>query len=564
VGFRGPARRLYPERRVRTTSVLEILGFPLRFNSPIFVLTSDTDWAADACIEDLAAAAEQLGITPVFFATNASPALSRLEAAGKAEVGLHPNFRPGSTHGDSVDAVIDHVFGLFPQARGFRAHSFFDTFEITEIMKARGLEYDSNLCLATMPDIRPLKHVSGLTRFPIFWEDNVHWLRNEPWDVEAMLESFLTPGLKVLNVHPLNFALNVPDEVSYRSVSGSASATGLDEIARRRFAGPGTRTFVTALLERLKALGHRFYTLSEVLTMTRHAESETIAGREHRVSDDEYHQYRRASSEQRQAWLREMYDRHNPTDPYATSRDHNLRELEILAIERHLPAGRILDLGCGNGYTLLSLARARATSRMIGVDFSEQMINGARELLAREPRECAIEFVCDNAVTYVSQAADASVDAVITERFLLNLPEPATQRTVIQDIYRVLATGGRFIMCEGSLEGFRNLNESRTNLGLQAIAENSGDNPSAIRFEDAEIEAYCKGLGFSLEAKLGFRDYFLISRVLHPLLAAPQPVRFGARINELAREIQAGEDFAPGLGSNVVWVFRKSASQGSA
>ena len=533
----------------------------MRFNSPLFVLTSDTDWASDACIDDVAAAAGQLGITPVFFATNESPALARLERLGQAEVGLHPNFRPGSSHGPDVGSVIDHVCRLFPNARGFRSHSFFDTFEITETLRARGLEYDSNLCLDMEPDMRPLKHVSGLTRFPIFWEDNVHWLRGRRWDVDAMLETFLTPGLKVLNVHPVNFALNIPDESFYQSVKGEVASLTTADVTGRRFDGPGTRTFLLGLLERLRSMGHRFHTLAELYAMSRAAADETIAGREHRVSDAEYHQYWQASPEERQAWVRTMYDRHNPSDPYATSRDHNLRELEILAIARHVPAGRVLDLGCGNGYTVLSLARGRSDCEWVGVDFSERMIAGARELSARESTPAAVEFVCGDAVSYVRQAAGGSVNGVITERFLLNLPTPETQRLVIREIHRVLADGGRFIMCEGSLEGFNGLNDLRTRVGLAAIPERSGDNASAIRFDDAAIEEFCRGAGFTLEAKLGFRDYFTMSRVLHPLLAAPLPVRFGARINDLAREIQAELPLAPGIGSNVVWVFTKQTSQ---
>jgi len=529
----------------------------LTFNSPLFVLTSDTDWASDACIEDVATAAGSYGITPVFFATNASEALARLERDRRAEIGVHPNFKSGSTHGATVPSVIDHVLGLFPNARGFRSHSFYDTFEVAETFKARGFEYDSNLCLEMDADLRPLRHVSGLTRFPIFWEDNIHWLRGRAWDVDQFLETFLTPGLKVLNVHPFNFALNVPDEASYRSVAHLAPTLGAEAVAKHRHGGQGTRTFVVTLLERLRSLGHRFYTFTELMALVRQSEGETIAGREHRVSDAEYRDYWNSSPAERQRWVQTMYDRHNPTDPYATSRDHNVRELEILAIGRHLPSGRIIDLGCGNGYTLLSLAGGRAGCTMTGVDFSEQMIAGAKQLLAQKPTSNRVEFLFDNAVTHIAAAPASSADAVITERFLLNLPNPETQHQVIRDIFRVLVDGGRFLMCEGSLEGFRNLNEARVAMGLSAIAERSGDNASAIRFEDTEIEAFCLSLGFTLEAKLGFRDYFMMSRVLHPLLAAPQPVRFGARINDLAREVQSALALTPGMGSNVVWVFAK-------
>lgn len=179
-------------------------------------------------------------------------------------------------------------------------------------------------------------------------------------------------------------------------------------------------------------------------------------------------------------------------------------------------------------------------------------------LLQRESPVTRPRFLCADAVAHISGVPDASVDAVITERFLLNLPDAHTQRLVIRESWRALRPGGHLVMCEGSLEGFRGLNQIRASVGLPEIEERSGENMSAIRFEDAELEAFCAGLGLRLVDKAGFRDYFILSRVLHPLLVAPQPPRFGARLNDLAGQIQRCLPMTPGVGSNVVWVFRKS------
>lgn len=59
-------------------------------------------------------------------------------------------------------------------------------------------------------------------------------------------------------------------------------------------------------------------------------------------------------------------------------------------------------------------------------------------------------------------------------------------------------------------------------LGLPAIPSTSADNVSAIRFREAEMEAAVARLGFSLDAKIGFSQFFTITRVLHPLLVLPQ------------------------------------------
>jgi SAM-dependent methyltransferase len=282
-------------------------------------------------------------------------------------------------------------------------------------------------------------------------------------------------------------------------------------------------------------------------------------GRSDKLTDDDYKEYWRADPKLRQERLRALYQNRDPADPYATSRDFNARELEIEAITRHIPPGKIVDLGCGNGYTLISVAaRLGAGHQFVGIDFSESLIEGARTLLAKTAVVDSPEFVCDDAIKYVKALATDSCNGVITERFLLNMPDVATQHDVIREIYRALKPGGVFIMCEGSMEGFRKLNALRGAMGLDTIDETSADNLSAIRFEDAEIEQFVtRGMGFQLVEKLGFATYFAISRVLHPLLTAPEPPKFRSKINEWARQLQSNLPLSPGVGSNVVWVLRK-------
>jgi hypothetical protein len=146
---------------------------------------------------------------------------------------------------------------------------------------------------------------------------------------------------------------------------------------------------------------------------------------------------------------------------------------------------------------------------------------------------------------------------VLTERFILNLPTVDVQKSTIADIYRVLAPGGLFLMCEGSMEGLRGLNALRTGLGLDEILPSSADNLSSLRFEDEEIEAFAEETGFELLAKEGFSFFFAVSRALHPAMIKPRKPEFRARINDLARQLQEMMDPEPGVGSNVLWVLRK-------
>jgi len=337
-----------------------------------------------------------------------------------------------------------------------------------------------------------------------------------------------------------------------------------------RFAGRGVADFVSQLLATLFKQGHRFHTLSqlhEMLPVTEFLlpEDET-AGRAARHSADDYHRYWTLSDGEKQAFIKESYEKRNATDPYATSRDYNAKDLEIKTIRASLKGeGPILDLGCGNGTTLLSLARELESWPMTGVDFSESLIRGAGHLLEQQARELVArpQFICDDAVQYLRLVESESVAYVLTERFLQNLPSGEVQKAVMREAHRVLRPGGRLLMCEGSADGFESLNRLRTGVGLSSIPDTSADNVSAIRLRDDDIESFAaEELGFVLVSKLGASIYFIIARALHPLLVMPQRPRFDARINDLAARIQEAMPFTPGYGSNTLWVFEKPSSGG--
>jgi SAM-dependent methyltransferase len=278
-------------------------------------------------------------------------------------------------------------------------------------------------------------------------------------------------------------------------------------------------------------------------------------------SEDAYRRYAAMTDAEKQEFLRGEYEQRDAADPYATSRDYNARELEIAAIRGALGApGRLLDLGCGNGYTLLALGETLAGWDLQGIDFSPNLIAGARALLAqrRERLQSVPRFVEADALRVLADTPDESLDYVLTERFIQNMPRQDVQIDVLRQIRRILRPGGLLLMCEGSDDGFESLNEVREQVGLPRIPSTSRENVSAIRFDDAAIERIAtEELGYVLRSKLGFSFFFLIARVLHPLLAAPDPPRFDARINDFARAVQMHVPMQPGYGSNVLWVLHR-------
>jgi polysaccharide deactylase WbmS-like protein len=214
--------------------------------------TTDIEWAPDWAIRTLFALADQYQIPLTPFLTHRSKFIdSELSATPSGDVGLHPNFLPGSTHGATVDEVIATTRALWPKAVSFRSHCFYDDTRMLRKMADKGFLYDSNLFAFLQPMLAPLRTVAGTVRLPVFWEDDVHSERRLPWDGQALRSAFETPGLKILNLHPMRVALNVPDEAFHESHRRLGSLVDVDPRAEAH-RGRGTRTFVEELFEQLE------------------------------------------------------------------------------------------------------------------------------------------------------------------------------------------------------------------------------------------------------------------------------------------------------------------------
>ena len=217
----------------------------------------------------------------------------------------------------------------------------------------------------------------------------------------------------------------------------------------------------------------------------------------------------------------------------------------------------MLDLGCGNGYTDVAGTRLEGWT-FTGVDFAHSLITGAMTLLVSEPGplRSLLEFVHADAMDILKgrPAVDGlRVDRAIPAELCLDAgagrDDPGHSPGA--------GSGGRLLMCEGSADGFEGLNDLRDAVGLERIPATCRENVSAVRFDDAEVETRLDGLGFDLIAKEGFSTYFMLTRVLHPLLVAPSAPRFDARINDESRRLQLHTPFAPGYGGSVLWVCEK-------
>ena len=147
----------------------------------------------------------------------------------------------------------------------------------------------------------------------------------------------------------------------------------------------------------------------------------------------------------------------------------------------------ILEVGCGNGY--LSLELARAGHDVIGIDVSPDIIEVAERSSAAHPQPPgfgSLRYLCADVNTW--QAPEAHFDCVIFNRALHHLP--ALQQTMAQ-VQRLLKHGGMIICQDYAFDRF----DERTAgflYQMQRVLFLSGryaSDPSTLPDESSSIEA---------------------------------------------------------------------------
>jgi SAM-dependent methyltransferase len=235
-----------------------------------------------------------------------------------------------------------------------------------------------------------------------------------------------------------------------------------------------------------------------------------------------------------------------------TSRDPFLGRLEEGWVLRYLRRrDRVVEVGCGDAsHTVGYAARVR---RLCGVDVAESLIRLARARVAAaglDNVELRVGSVLDLAAAFPA----GSVDCVISQRCLVNLPTWAHQRQALQAIHRVLRPGGRLLLTEGFQEELGALNRLRERVGLAAIKVVSYNR----NLRHGEFDRFV-GTRFAVAATHDYGLYLTLSRVFHPLAVRPEEPRHDAWLNEVAAELAALLDI-PDLrrfSYNLFYVLRK-------
>ena len=223
------------------------------------LITLDTDWAPDFVLEHVANILIENNVPATWFITHDSIVLKNLKKeSGLFELGIHPNFLPGSTQGDSPREVLKKCMKIVPDAVSMRSHSVYQSAPLLSIiMNETPIMIESSIFLPLMPNIRPVQYHDGekcLFKIPFFWADD-NEICHSLFDFNFFPVKLLY-GVKVFTFHPIHIYLNSSTPANYEILKSDFGNTIQDitpqYISKYVKKGKGVGSFFMEIVKYLK------------------------------------------------------------------------------------------------------------------------------------------------------------------------------------------------------------------------------------------------------------------------------------------------------------------------
>ena len=234
--------------------------------------------------------------------------------------------------------------------------------------------------------------------------------------------------------------------------------------------------------------------------------------------------------------------------PNAGTNDFMLKYLEEDALLTRIPQGaEVLDIGCGNGSTLIRLCEQKGCSG-VGLDYADTLLGLAHRAAEDKGLENRVKFRTGDVQQLDSDLGQ--FEHVITQRCLINLETDDQQKKAFGAIINILRPGGRYYMIEAFNNGNRKLNELREIFQLEPMTA-----PWHNHFlELDDVLGWEKSYPVVMEEVSHFAStYYFLSRVVYAKLAADrgEPLQYDSEMNKLSLELPSIGEF--GATKLIVW-----------
>lgn len=229
-------------------------------------LTFDTDFAPDYMIEHVLRLLKQWDARATFFATHRSQALLDLLDDERYEIATHPNLSPTTTQGRDLTGIIENLRSAYPGVKGNRFHILGYSYRDLVTLGQQGFRYDVSTLRFNCPFLLPAWHPDlKMLLLTYMWEDGICENANLPVRLESI--DISSPGLKIINFHPMNIYINGPNSgarLAFLRENPDLLNCPVDAAGRHRCTGDGAETALTNLLRHLSANSCRTLRVKDV------------------------------------------------------------------------------------------------------------------------------------------------------------------------------------------------------------------------------------------------------------------------------------------------------------
>ncbi len=195
-------------------------------------------------------------------------------------------------------------------------------------------------------------------------------------------------------------------------------------------------------------------------------------------------------------------------------------------VENNQGSAVIMDVGCGNGYTLEVLANKYPKEKFIGVEKTKELRELAISRFENEERV----LIMEGDIRDSNFATDSIADTLICQRVLINLLDENDQKEALKNIVHAVKkpntwqSGGTLLFLESFSSSLTKLNTAREEFDLPAI-------------KPAHHNLYLQDNFFKIPELKEFvtdgcivqpnflSSHYYITRVLHPIFIKDKPVK---------------------------------------
>lgn len=226
------------------------------------IITLDMDWAPDCVIQDVAQRLIERRVKSTWFVTHDTPALDLLRKhADLFELGIHPNFKEGSSHGHTMEEIVEHCLHLVPEAISARSHGLIQSDYLWRHYALESpIRFECSTFAGRAPQTYAVRfHWAGdnLLRVPYVYQDNLEMSEPHPiWEATTFLQG--KRGLQVFDFHPFYVYTNSTSMDIFERVKqtgGHMQSMTEEDLLPFRQSGEGSRTMFLSLIDHLAEQG---------------------------------------------------------------------------------------------------------------------------------------------------------------------------------------------------------------------------------------------------------------------------------------------------------------------